>query len=157
MDYIYAMCYLNFRVSEFLELTSDDYIITDEGIPILTGGKKTAAGKNRIVPIHPKIQLIVKSCAEQNGETIFCRKDGKSMNKDYFRKYCFYPAMDAIGLDHTYTPHSCRRTFSTRMSAAGARQEDIIALMGHTDFDVDVEHYILQEVKTLYGAVKKMA
>ena len=25
-----------------------------------------------------------------------------------------------------------------KMSAAGARQEDIIALMGHTNFDVDI-------------------
>ena len=65
--------------------------------------------------------------------------------------------MVKLGFDHSYTPHSCRRTFSTRMSAAGARQEDIIALMGHTDYKVDVEHYILQEIDTLYSAIKKMA
>lgn len=65
--------------------------------------------------------------------------------------------MDALGFGRSYTPHSCRRTFSTRMSAAGARQEDIIALMGHTDYKVDIEHYIVQEVDTLYSAINKMA
>lgn len=133
MDYIYIMCYVNFRVSEFLELTPDRYKVTDSGIHYFVGGKKTDAGKDRIVPIHPKIQQLVQKCIENEGETIFCRihggsEFGKAMNKDYFLKYCFRPAMQAIGLSDEYTPHSCRRTFSTRMSAAGAREEDIIAL-----------------------------
>lgn len=162
MDYIYIMCYVNFRVSEFLELTPDRYKVTDSGIHYFVGGKKTDAGKDRIVPIHPKIQQLVQSCINNNGETIFCRihegsEFGKAMNKDYFLKYCFRPAMQAIGLGDEYTPHSCRRTFSTRMSAAGAREEDIIALMGHTDYKVDIDHYIIQEVDTLYNAIKLLA
>lgn len=60
-------------------------------------------------------------------------------------------------LPDNLTPHSCRRTFSTRMSAVGAKQEDIIALMGHTNFDVDINHYINQETDTLYKAILKMA
>ena len=162
MDYIYIMCYVNFRVSEFLELTPDKYKVTDSGIHYFVGGKKTDAGKDRIVPIHPKIQQLVQKCIENGGETIFCRMHegsefGKAMNKDYFLKYCFRPAMQAIGLGDEYTPHSCRRTFSTRMSAAGAREEDIIALMGHTDYKVDINNYIIQEVDTLYKAIKLLA
>lgn len=160
MDYIYIMCYVNFRVSEFLELTPDRYKVTDSGIHYFVGGKKTDAGKDRIVPIHPKIQKLVQNCIENAGETIFCRTHsdfGKAMNKDYFLKYCFRPALQTIGLGDEYTPHSCRRTFSTRMSAAGARQEDIIALMGHTDYKVDIDHYIIQEVDTLYNAIKLLA
>ena len=79
------------------------------------------------------------------------------MTSDQFRRKYFYPAITALGLPDDLTPHSCRRTFSTRMSAAGARQEDIIALMGHTDFEVDIKHYINQEAKTLYNAITKMA
>ncbi len=156
-DYIFAMCYLNFRVSEFLELTPDNYYISDNNIPVFVGGKKTDAGTDRLVPIHPKIQHIVDKCLKLGGETIFCDEDGKSLTPDKFRKYCFYPAIQAMGLPEDLTPHSCRRTFSTRMSAAGARQEDIIALMGHTNFDVDINHYINQETDTLYKAITKMA
>ena len=79
------------------------------------------------------------------------------MNKDRFRERYFYPALDALGMPRTLTPHSCRRTFSTRMSAAGARPEDIIALMGHTSYDTDIKHYINQEADTLYEALKLMA
>ena len=60
-DYILALCYLNFRVSEFLELTKEDYYITETGIPLFVGGKKTEAGTNRPIPIHPRIQQIVKT------------------------------------------------------------------------------------------------
>ena len=156
-NYIYCMCYLNFRVSEFLELTADNYHISDSGIPVFVGGKKTDAGTDRLVPIHPKIQSIVQSCIDKHGDTVFCGADGKALTPTHFRKYCFYPAIEALAFPDDLTPHSCRRTFSTRMSAAGARQEDIIALMGHTNFDVDIDHYINQETDTLYKAIIKMA
>lgn len=156
-DYILVMCYLNFRVSEFLELTTESYHVSETGIPVFVGGKKTEAGTNRLVPIHPRIKEIVQKCIARNGETVFCDDAGKTMSPDHFRKHCFYPAMVQLGFPDDLTPHSCRRTFSTRMSAAGARQEDIIALMGHTNFDVDINHYINQETETLYQAIIKMA
>ena len=121
-DYIFAMCYLNFRISEFLELTTDSYHVSESGIPVFIRGKKTEAGTDRLVPIHPKIQSIVQNCISKNGETIFCDENGKSLTPDHFRKQCFYPAIQALGFPDDLTPHSCRRTFSTRMSAAGARQ-----------------------------------
>lgn len=149
-----GMCYLNFRVSEFLELTTIDYNVTENNIPYMIGDKKSEAGKNRIVHIRPNVQDIVDNCINQGVQTIFCRTNNAPMNKDYFRKYCFYHAMDVLGFDHSYTPLSCRLTSSTRMSAARARQDDIIALMGHTDYKVDIEHYIKHEVGTLYSAIK---
>lgn len=162
-DYIYALCYLNFRISEFLELTAESYNVfhskdTEQAIPYLIGGKKTDAGRDRIIPIHPKVQELVKKCVDKGDETIFCRSDGSAMDKDHFLKYCFRPAMEKLGFDGMgLTPHSYRRTFSTRMSAAGAREEDITALMGHVSYEVDKKHYINQELKTLYAAVQKMA
>lgn len=157
-DYIYCMCYLNFRVSEFLALTADSYRLSDNNIPVFIGGGKTDAGTDRLVPVHPKILSIVRNCLSRKGSTVFCDKtNGNAMTADHFRKYCFYPAIRQMGLPEELTPHSCRRTFSTRMSAAGARQEDIIALMGHTNFDVDINHYINQETDTLYKAILKMA
>jgi len=159
-DYAYIMCYLNFRVSEFLSLTTEQFHISEQGIPYFVAGIKSEAGKNRLIPIHPKIQKTVTECINHHGETIFCRLGedfGKPMNKDYFLKYAFRPAMQAMGLGNEFTPHSCRRTFSTRMSAAGAREEDIIALMGHAEYKTDINHYIIQELDTLYDAVKKLA
>lgn len=160
-DYVYALCYLNFRVTEFLTLTRDSFkkekLDTGQTVYYFVGGIKTEAGKDRVVPIHPNILPIIKKCIAKRGKTVFCREDGSPMNKDYFRESCFYPAMDALGFDRTYQPRSCRRTFSTRMSAAGAKGENIAKLMGHTSYEVDVKYYIKQELKTLYDDVTKMA
>lgn len=156
-DYIYCLIYLNFRISEFLELTVDNFKITESKVPLFVGGKKTDAGTNRIVPIHPNILPLVEKAMKKGGKTIFCDENGEPLNKDNFRVKCFYPALKKMGLPDNLTPHSCRRTFSTRMSAAGAREEDIIALMGHTNYEVDINHYINQEADTLYKAIKKMA
>ena len=160
-DYVYALCYLNFRVTEFLELTAEDFksekLDTGKTVYYFVGGIKTEAGKGRAVPIHPNVLAIVKRCIAKREKTVFCRADGSPMNKDYFRESCFYPVMDALKLGRDYKPHSCRRTFATRMSAAGARSENIAAVMGHSSFEVDKKYYIKQELKTLYDEVTKMA
>ena len=64
--------------------------------------------------------------------------------------------MSYAGFSRMYTPHSCRRTFSTRLSAAGVNDADLIALMGHTDIEIDYDHYINQEVETLYNAILRI-
>lgn len=68
----------------------------------------------------------------------------------------FKGALEEIGT-RILTPHATRRTYSTRLSAAGVSQEDIIALMGHTDFDIDIKHYINQEMDTLIKAVERLS
>lgn len=156
LDYVLCLCYLNFRISEFLELTIDSYHISEDGIPYFQAGKKTTAGSNRIIPIHPQIQPLVNRCIDRNGKTIFCDKETlKQMKQSNFR-YRFDKLMQSFGFGLEYTPHSCRRTFSTRMSATGVSDADLTALMGHTNIDVDINYYINQEVKTLYNAVSKM-
>lgn len=153
-DWILCMCYTGFRITEFLTLTPFQYQLKD-GIPVLIGGIKTKAGKNRIVPVHPKILSIVENQLKAGGETIFCRPDGSKYPSSYFRINCYLPALKEIGV-RPLTPHATRRTFATLLSAAGAKPEDITRLMGHTDFKMDVDHYINQSTNTLYKAIEKL-
>ena len=53
--------------------------------------------------------------------------------------------------------HSLRHTFATRLSAAGARTEDIQALAGHEDYEVTANTYIHQDIKTLRAAIEKLS
>lgn len=156
LDYIIIMSYTNFRVSEFLSLTKENYHITDSGVPYFQGGVKTQAGKNRVVPIHKDIQPLVANCIAKNGDTIFCDKDTlKEFNVSNFR-YRFDKIIRELGFGSEFTPHSCRRTFSTLFSATGANEADLIALMGHTKIETDIHYYINQEVETLYNAINKI-
>ena len=130
-DFIYCDCYLGFRPSELLELQAKDY---DPKLRAFTGGAKTEAGKNRIVPISPKIQPIIDELyANSNGGYIF-GTNGKKLMVNTYRFY-FYQALDKMGIqkvdDHTITPHCCRHTFATLMKAVPAPDKDKMRLIGH--------------------------
>ena len=153
-DAVYALCYLGFRVSEFCELTVFSY---DSKNKTITGGMKTEAGKNRVVPIHKKIQPIVERWASQNGEVLYCDDLGKPYNKDSFRKKVWKPVMEALGLPDDLTPHSARHTCATLLAAGGARPEDIQRILGHSDYSVTANTYINQDVSALTAAIEKMA
>lgn len=155
-DCILMLCYTGYRITEFLQLKKDNIKYTNNTM-VITGGIKSEAGKNRIVPIHPKIIKYFEKWINRNGETIICNEYGKPFNKDSFYRRCFKPVIKKLGLREELTPHATRRTFSSRMSAAGVSPEDIIALMGHTNFNVDMESYIIQETPTLYNAIKKLS
>ena len=43
------------------------------------------------------------------------------------------------------------------MSAAGVQEEDFIALMGHSDFSVDIESYIFQSAEKLSKSIEKLS
>lgn len=153
-DCILFMCYTGLRIAEFLSLNRFS-VKTENGITLIHGGVKTEAGKNRSIPVHPKVLPILNRWMAKNGETVFCKEDGKPFRTDVFRSQCFYPALEKMNIPRK-TPHATRRTFATRLSAAGVRQEDLIALMGHTNFAVDTEHYIMQSADTLEKAVNKL-
>lgn len=135
-DYIYCMCYLGFRPSEFLALDIKDY---DRKQKTLTGGSKTDAGKNRVVTISPKIQPIIDrlACSKISG-ALFCDDSGAAWKYDRFRDTAFYPVLEQIGIEnpieegkHKYSPHSCRHTFATLMKNVQAAEKDKMRLIGH--------------------------
>lgn len=152
-DSILLMCYTGFRIAEFLELRQEHY---DPKNKALIGGKKTEAGRNRIVPVHQKVQKILEEKLAMGGETIICDEKGLPYTPDSFRRRCYYPALDSIGV-RRLTPHATRHTFATRLSAAGARTEDIQALAGHEDYEMTANTYIHQDINTLRSAIEKMA
>lgn len=153
-DCILFLCYTGLRITEFLTL-SRFQIKVQNGVTMIQGGIKTEAGKNRSVPVHEKILPILSRWMSKNGETVFCMEDGRKMSAAFFREKCYYPALEKLGIARK-TPHTTRRTFATRLSAAGVSPEDLMALMGHTNFSVDMEHYIMQSASTLQKAVNRL-
>lgn len=153
-DAVYALCYLGFRVSEFCQLTPSAY---DKTAHTLTGGLKTEAGKDRIVPVHSKIREIVDRWVASGHDVLYADKNGKSYNKDSFTAKVWKPVIDALGLPSDLTPHSARHTCATRLAAAGARPEDIQAILGHADYAVTANTYINQDVSTLQQSMELLA
>lgn len=147
-EYVYAQCYLGFRPAELLALDVKDY---DRERRAFIGGAKTDAGRDRVVPVSPKIQPIIdRLVANKIAGPVFCAKDGSAMSTAAFRD-AFYTVLDAAGIEnpiverdgvkyHTYTPHSCRHTFATLMKQVQAPDKDKLELIGHTSTEM-LRHY----------------
>lgn len=153
-DACYVLCYTGLRVSELCQLTKFSY---DPKEKVLRGGLKTDAGKDRVIPVHQNIQPIIERWYNASTGPLYPRPDGKPYNKDTFNVGVWKPCMKSLGLPDDLTPHSARHTFGTRMSAAGARPEDIQRIMGHADYSMTANVYINQDDASLKDAISKMA
>lgn len=149
-DAMLALCYLGFRVSAFCTLDVSDY---DPVQHTIRGGIKTAAGKGRIVPVHPDIIPIVERWAAAGPGPLYRDKNGKRYSAERFRLQVWATARAALGLPDDLTPHCARHTFATRLAAAGARPEDITRMIGHTNYKTTSDIYVDQDLETLRAAM----
>lgn len=125
VDSILFFLYTGFRISEMIDLKIEN---VDLEALTMTGGTKTAAGKNRIVPIHSKIQSIVEKRVQVSKGGFLFEYNGKKLNESQYRVF-WGEIMEALQMDHT--PHECRHTFRSRLDSAGANKVCIDRLMGH--------------------------
>lgn len=148
-DTALMLCYTGFRVSEFLQLTRFSYHPEQGGY--LQGGLKTDAGKDRIVPVHPKIKPYLLRWLAKGGDTIICSKKGKQIPSAQYREY-FHELAVRIGAPDA-TPHWCRHTFATRLHSAGV---DVLAtkwLLGHSTKSDITAHYTHETILDLKSAI----
>lgn len=102
-DSILVLIYTGFRIQEFLSLKKSNIDIEHM---LIKGGLKTDAGKNRIVPIHPRIQPIISRLYESATEWLFVRDENTPVTQSYYRKYLYYPLLEKLNIDKKRrTPH----------------------------------------------------
>ena len=128
---VLALCYTGFRVSEFLELSPASY---DRENGILIGGGKTAAGKNRIVPVHPAILPYIDAWAKQNRKRLYTNGNGQAIGYETYRK-AVSQIMAQIGCPDA-TAHWCRHTMASRLKRAGADPMIVKLILGHATGDI---------------------
>lgn len=150
-DTVLMLCYTGFRVSEFLALTRFSYH-TDGNY--LQGGLKTAAGRNRIVPVHPKIAPYLNKWLERDGDRIICSDAGGKIEQAEYRKL-FSPVAKAIGYPQA-TPHWCRHTAASRMRMSGMDELAIKRILGHSDKDI-TDHYTHVDIEYLTRELLKVS
>ena len=131
IDSILFMLYTGFRVSEMLELRTENVDLENL---TLSGGKKTAAGK-RTIPIHNKIVDIVKNRYDVNNEFLFSTLKGTGMTADSYRVTFYNPIMEQLKLTGSGC-HDLRHTFCSKMDSYNINQVTLKRLMGHSTKDV---------------------
>lgn len=152
---ILILCYTGFRISEFLQLSNPFSLVRNEQHQIiaLQGGLKTEAGKNRIVPIHPRIQPYINALAALNNAYLYTKND-KPISSHYYRNFIWHPCMQQLNIKNM-TPHNTRHTFASLCERAELSPVKIEKLLGHTNYQM-TKHYTHTELKDLQSAVNKL-
>lgn len=132
MVYIYT----GFRATELLEVKKSD---VDLEARFIVGGKKTAAGKTRRVPIHKSILPFIERMMESRGEYLLSKQGKKGTWKKHpyssFIKLTWNPLMERLGFEE-YTPHYCRHTCATMLREVNVAEDVRKLILGHKSTDI---------------------
>jgi integrase len=130
MIYIYT----GMRAAELLEMRKEN---VDLNARIMVGGKKTAAGANRRIPIHKAIMPFIEELMATDGDLLVMRYDNgypQEIAYSYFSQTIWKPLMSRMKMD--YTPHYCRHTCATMMREANIAEDIRKLILGHSTGDI---------------------
>lgn len=167
VDTILILIYTGMRISELLTLTK---FSIDLDKRLIVGGCKTDAGKDRIIPIHPKIYPYIKFRYDTS-ENYLIEYDKPTGNKKKgtyavirvpyrYEYYCdeYYSVLYKLGIEkdlknHVLTPHKARHTFFTRLSSRCTDKKAIALVGGHTDPNFTDKIYVHPDIERLRSAI----
>ena len=142
------LCFSGFRVKAYTDME-----VNLEGM-YFRGGVKTAASRDRTVPIHPCIADYVREQWDGSRNMLGCTAPA-------FRK-SVYSTLDAIGIANAptgekHTPHDCRHTFSMLCEKYGVNENDRKRMMGHSfGSDITNAKYGHRSVEDLRNEIMKI-
>ena len=126
VEMILIMCYSGYRILAYKNME------VDLKKQYFKGGVKTAAGKDRVVPIHPGISDLVKRRLKRSKTLL-------NVSTETFRRL-MYEALGHIGIEK-HTPHDCRHTFSALCEKYGVNENDRKRMRGHA-FSGDITNSV---------------
>lgn len=151
VDIALIYIYSGWRISELNKMPIENINLTDW---TFKGGIKTAAGKDRIVPIHSAIRNMIISRIMDNGSWLFV-ENGKPISNVLLSKR-FKAALTASGITTQHTIHDCRHTFVSLLDSAGANPICIDRLVGHASKNITSKVYTHKDIEELRTAIESI-
>jgi len=149
VDTILFLMYTGYRISEMLDMKIEN-VDLDKGV--MYGGNKTAAGKNKIVPIHSKIRYIVEKHFHESQSGYLFEKDGEKMYTTRYRYFFWDPVMKELEMEHT--PHDCRHTLRSNLDTVNANKASIDRIMGHASQSIGERVYTHKTIEQLKETIE---
>ena len=162
VDIILFQCYTGWRPQELCELKISNVNLDKHYI---IGGMKTKAGKQRTVPVHPRVQPILQKyhslAVQHQSEYLFNVPNKWHQDQliplKYDRYYKDFKNIIAkLNLDPNHKPHDPRKQFVTMAKKAKVDQFAIKRIVGHAINDVTEETYTDRNIEWLYQEVCKI-
>lgn len=142
VDSVLVFLYMGWRISELLSIKIEKVDLDQK---IIVSGTKTKNGKDRVVPIHPKILPFIQRRYDEGNEYLFAYNGKRCSTAKYY--LIWDEIMKELQLEHT--PHECRHTFRSRLDSAGANSKCMDLLMGHKSKEVGKRVYTHKTIEEL--------
>ena len=161
IEFMIIQCYSGWRPQE-LGLIEMDRVDLDNWE--FTGGIKTDAGIDRLVPIHPRIRELVKQKYDEairlgSDYLINCidsqRKNDIKMTYDKYN-YRFERIRDTLKLNPEHRPHDPRKHFSTMAKKYKVDEYALKYMIGHKIEDITEKVYTQRDVNWLKEEIEKI-
>lgn len=148
VDTILIMIYSGLRPGELVTIENANIHLDER---YMTGGIKTPAGKNRVIPINKKIHTFIENRIADEQKFLIVNYKQKQMSYDNYYTDKWKKIMEQLKMDHK--PHDCRHTFASLMDSAGANKVCIKRIMGHASSDITDKVYTHKDIAELIEAV----
>jgi integrase len=146
---VLIMIYTGLRIEELLIMENKNVFLSDQ---YMVGGVKTTSGKNRIIPIADKILPFV--AALHSDKRYLLDNNGTRYYRKSFLEKVWTPAMGILGAAHM--PHDTRYTCASMLDRAGANQNAIKDILGHSKDGVTNKVYVKKDITDLLAAVNSI-
>lgn len=151
IDTILILIYTGMRINELLKLKKENVDLINDTI---IGGSKTEAGKNRIIPIHPKIKSLIINRMNTPTEFLICNVTGKNKYSYTNFKTChFNKIMHELKMSHT--PHDTRHTFATMLTEVSNNDTAITGIIGHVNINM-TKKYTHTNIEKMRKEIEKI-
>ena len=146
-----------FRPQELFSIRCEDI---DPRVPYLCSGSKTAAGRNRVVPILSMVRPFLVNwylaCPVVDGHKrgyLVRGPKGARKNLTNWRAREFYPMTLELGINRPdqlndkhniphITPYSARHSYATMSAYAGVKKDVLAKVIGHSSYTTTEKYYI---------------
>ena len=162
IETILIQCYSGWRPQE-LGLIRLENVDLENGT--FSGGMKTDAGIDRIVPIHSKILDLVKKKYDEavelhseyllNATGKFTKSNDLMLTYDKFKSR-YYTVRDNLHLNPTHKPHDGRKHFITMAKKYKVDEYAIKYMVGHEISDLTERIYTKREISWLKEEIEKI-
>ena len=148
---VLMLIYTGMRIGELFKLPLSDY----HGNYVI-GGEKSAAGRNRVIPIRPEGRgFFAYFAAIATGELLLSGYAG-SHDAHHFRARDYYPLLKRLEI-RKISPHATRHTYASEARRMGMPPEILQKILGHANYSTTAEIYVHTEISTLIAAVEAPA
>ncbi len=157
-DFVVMAFYTGCRLGELVNLTWEDVNIKEGLLTIGNTSFQTKSRKQRIVPIHPKVQQVLikrfPKVIRKQKHYVFCKSNGCGFTGDYFSRR-FKRACRKAGVDEGNHFHCLRHGAATRMIVNGAPVPSVQRILGHANIQTTML-YTHPDIDDLRAAVNKL-